>query len=47
MSLMECGLCGRMADARSFRLCSGCGAPLCDDCHYRADGFCIRCGSDD
>ena len=43
MSMMECKNCHRMADARCFRLCADCGAPLCDDCANASEGRCREC----
>ena len=43
MSMMECRNCHRLADARCFRLCSDCGAPLCDDCANEHEGLCRDC----
>ena len=43
MSMMECRGCHRRMDARSFRLCCDCGAPLCDDCANQHEGFCPDC----
>lgn len=47
MSMMECRCCHRMADARSFRLCNDCGAPLCDDCANDHEGLCPDCDGAD
>ena len=43
MSMMECSCCHRRADARSFRPCGDCGAPLCDDCANEHEGLCPDC----
>ena len=43
MSMMECKCCHKLADARCFRLCSDCGAPLCDDCANEHEGLCADC----
>jgi len=43
MSMMECKNCHRFADCRSFQICSGCGAPLCDDCANDHEGLCFDC----
>ena len=43
MSMMECKNCHRIADARCFRACSDCGAPLCDDCANEYAGLCRDC----
>lgn len=43
MSMMECRACRRLADARAFRLCDECGAPLCDDCANEHEGLCPDC----
>lgn len=47
MSMMECRNCHRRMDARSFRLCSDCGAPLCDDCANQSHGLCADCDEDE
>lgn len=43
MAMMECKNCHRLADARCFRLCGDCGAPLCDDCANEHEGLCRDC----
>ena len=45
MSMMECVDCHRIADARSFRLCASCGAPMCDDCANARNNRCPECES--
>lgn len=44
MAMMECRNCHRVADARRFRACAGCGAPLCDDCANENRNRCFDCG---
>ena len=44
MAMMECRDCFRLADSRCFRRCTGCGAPLCDDCADRNMCMCEECG---
>ena len=46
MSMIECTCCHRIADSRAFRLCSECGAPMCDDCANDRDGLCVRCDAE-
>ena len=43
MAMMECRSCHRRMDARSFRTCCDCGAPLCDDCASQHDSLCPDC----
>ncbi|HIQ82699.1 MAG TPA: hypothetical protein IAA52_06300 [Candidatus Pullichristensenella stercorigallinarum] len=45
MSMMECAMCHRVADARSLRGCPVCGAMLCDDCAEREQGLCPDCAA--
>ena len=47
MAMMECRSCHRMADARCFRMCCDCGAPLCDDCANEHEGLCPECDDRD
>ena len=43
MASMECKGCHRIADARCFRTCRDCGAPLCDDCANTYRDRCPEC----
>ena len=47
MSMMECSCCHKRMDARGFRLCADCGAPLCDDCANARRGLCFECDGND
>jgi len=47
MSMIECSCCHCFADVRSFRCCSDCGAPLCDDCANISGGRCYDCSAKD
>ena len=43
MPTTECRNCHRRGDARAFRACNDCGAPLCDDCANASSGLCPDC----
>ena len=43
MPTTECRNCHRRGDARAFRACTDCGAPLCDDCANEYSGLCPDC----
>ena len=45
MSMMECAVCHRAADARALRGCPVCGAMLCDECAEREQGLCADCAA--
>lgn len=47
MSMMECSMCHKPADARALKGCAGCGAMLCDDCAERDMGLCGDCAAAD
>ena len=47
MSMMECTMCHKLADARSLHGCTSCGAMLCDDCSERDLGLCADCAAAD
>lgn len=47
MSLMECCMCHKLADARALHRCSDCGRALCDDCLQRNQGRCDDCAQMD
>ena len=47
MAMIECSVCGQMAQSRTSHHCSDCGAPLCDDCANNTDGLCEECCDND
>ena len=45
MSMMECCMCHKLADARALRRCGDCGRAICDECAERNQGLCDECAA--
>ena len=45
MSMMECCMCHKLADARALRRCGDCGRAICDECAERNQGLCDDCAA--
>lgn len=41
--MVKCSSCGAELDTNTCRMCSNCGAVLCDNCAKENDNLCTNC----